>query len=94
MFFYSKRDINGQNKTDNFKCIWSVAKAWGNIEVSKNIVKFIVFENDITLKAFGLKFCDKIKSVKIDGTNIDYSFIDGTLYFDEKTIKNSMEIEI
>lgn len=78
--------------TDNFKCIWSLADAWGNVEIDNNTVKINVYEGEINLKSLSLKFCNKISCVKIDGKNIDFEFKNGIIYFKETSISNYVEI--
>ena len=81
-------------QTNSFKCIWSVADAWGNFEIDNNIVKVNVFEGKINLKSIGLKFCDNISSVKIDGKDISFRFENGTICFDEQSVLNCVELEM
>ncbi len=79
-------------ETNNFSCIWSLADAWGNFEISKNTIKINVYEGEISLKSLGLKFCDNISHLKIDGKSIDFEFKNGIIYFKETTIFNCAEI--
>lgn len=79
-------------KTDEFKCIWSLADAWGDFESNNNIVKLNVYEGKINLKSISLKFCRKITNVKIDGQDIDFEFENGIIYFKEIGVLKSIEI--
>ncbi len=81
-------------KTKDFSCIWSVANAWGNFEIKDSFAKLSIFENPITLKSFSLKFTNAIKSLKIDGKNIDFEFKNGIIYFKETNIFESLEITL
>ncbi len=81
-------------KTNDFKCIWSLADAWGNFEVNNNAVKINVYEGEINLKSISLKFCDNISSLKIDGENVDFEFKNGIIYFKETNISKSVEITL
>ena len=77
---------------NNFKSIWSLADAWGDFEIKNNVVKITVCGGEISLKSLGLKFCDNVLSLKIDGKNIDFEFKNGVLYFEKINISNGVEI--
>jgi len=79
-------------KANDFKCIWSLADAWGNFEVNNNTVKINVCEGKINLKSLSLKFCSKVSYVKIDGKDVDFEFKNGIIYFKETNILNYVEI--
>lgn len=79
-------------KANDFKCIWSLADAWGDFEVNNNTVKINVCEGEINLKSLSLKFCSKVSYVKIDGKDIDFEFKNGIIYFKETNILNYAEI--
>lgn len=78
---------------DNFKSIWSVDGAWGDFEIKGERADLSIAEGELTLKSFGVPFVKEVSSVKIDGKNINYTFKDGTIYFDEIKIRRSMEIK-
>lgn len=80
--------------TDNFKCIWSLADAWGNFEVNSGMVKINVYEGELDIKSLGLKFCDNISYLKIDGENIDFEFKNGIISFKQTRIFNYVEIAV
>ena len=71
---------------NRFSSIWSLNDAWGNFEINDNMIEISVYEGDISLKSLSLKFADKISSVKIDGKNIDFKFINGIIDFKETSI--------
>jgi len=81
-------------KTNNFKCIWSLADAWGNVEFNSGSVKIDVYEGRLKLKSLGLKCLESIKNLKIDGKNVDFKFEHGIINFKEINILNGVEIEI
>ncbi|MBR5587122.1 MAG: hypothetical protein IKW02_04080 [Clostridia bacterium] len=81
-------------KTNNFKCIWSLADAWGNVEFNSGSVKIDVYEGRLKLKSLGLKCLESIKNLKIDGKNVDFKFENGIINFKEINILNGVEIEI
>lgn len=78
--------------TNDFECIWSLADAWGNFEIDNSIVKVNVYEGKVNLKSLGLKFCNKISCLKIDGKNVDFEFKNGTLYFEKTCVYDCVEI--
>ncbi len=78
----------------NFKCIWSLADAWGIFETEGNKVRIKVYEGEICLKAIGLKFCDSISSLNIDGKPIEFEMKDRKIYFQKTCINNNVEIVI
>ena len=77
---------------DNFRCIWSLADAWGVFELDKNVAKINVCEGAITLKTIGARFFDTVSQVKIDGSPIDFSFDNGKVCFDSTTVCNCVEM--
>ena len=77
---------------DNFKCIWSLADAWGVFELDKNIARIIVNEGEITFKTIGVKFFDTVSQVIIDGFPIDFELVKGRVCFESKTIRHCVEI--
>ena len=81
-------------KGGDFSCIWSAAGAWGEFDIKESKASFKVFENPITLKAFGVKFTNSVKNAKIDGKDIDFEFKNGIIYFKETKICKSLEISI
>ncbi len=80
-------------KTDEFKCIWSLADAWGTFEILGNTIKVNILEGAITLESLGLKFCDGISSLKIDGNKTDFNFKNGKIQFNQSKISKCMEIK-
>lgn len=81
-------------KTGEFSCVWSLEDAWGNFEISNNTAKINIYDGNISLKSLGLKFCEKISSVKIDGKDIDFEFRNGKIYFEKTNISENMVITI
>ena len=75
-----------------FRCIWSLADAWGVFALDREIAKLKVTEGKLTLKSFGVKFFDKISQVKIDGVPIDFKLENGKVCFERQTICNCIEI--
>jgi len=80
-------------KTDSFNAIWSLECGWGKFEIKGNKIKLHIYDGSITLKSFGLKFCENVSSVKADGKPVDYKFENGKLTFKGITISKVLEIE-
>ena len=79
-------------KSGDFSCIWSLADAWGIFEATGTTAKITVCEGNITIESLGLKFCDNIKSLKIDGKNLDFKFNNGNAVFEKTTVSECVEI--
>ena len=80
-------------RTGDFKSIWSLDDAWGTFETNNNIVKIDIYGGSINLKSLGLKFCNNISGLKIDGKNVDFEFKNGVIHFAETNISCCVEIE-
>ena len=79
-------------KKGDFNCIWSLGEAWGNFEIENNNIRINVLESGLVLKSLGVKFCDGVSKVKIDGKGIDFKFEDGIIYFEKIEINHCLEI--
>lgn len=81
-------------KREAFQCVWSVADAWGNFSIFGDKIKIEIYEGSLTLKSLGLKFCNEVCSLKIDGRAAEFEFKNGRLLFDEVNITESIEAEV
>ena len=81
-------------KTEHFNCIWSLANVWGVFESNTNKIKINIYEGEIPLKSIGLKFCDNISVLKIDGERIPFELHDRKLYFEKHIARECIEITI
>lgn len=79
-------------KTDDFRCIWSVASAWGVFEIKKDAITIKVEEGQISLNSLGLKFCDEVLSIALDGNPTAFKFENGIVSFDKTDIKRDIRI--
>ncbi len=79
---------------ENFRSIWSVDGAWGEILIYKDKAVLSVAEGKLKLSSFGAKFSKNVFGVSINKKSVDYKFKDGIIYFDECEIYDSMEIKI
>ena len=77
----------------DYSCIWSVLAGWGNFEIKDKKVKFSVYDGELTLKSFGVKFAKDVKNVKVDGNEVKYDFSDGKIIFnDEVKVSDAIEV--
>ena len=77
----------------DYSCIWSVLAGWGNFEIKDKKVKFSVYDGELTLKSFGVKFAKDVKNVKVDGNEVKYDFADGKIIFnDEVKVSDAIEV--
>lgn len=81
-------------KKDGFKCVWSLADAWGTFEVSEKSVRLKIEEGKIKLRTVGLRFLGGCSAVVVDGKSIEYVFKDGSVNFLETEITDGVEIFI
>lgn len=79
-------------KKDNFKSIWSIGSGWGCFAIGNDRIKIEIYEGELNLKSLGIKFCNEISNLKIDGNDIDFEFRNGIIYFKETNIHNCVEI--
>jgi len=80
-------------KNAPFHTIWSVDGAWGQVEVNGQSACISVYEGQITLCALTLPFLTSPHSLRIDGKETDFSFRDGTLYFEQAVISHQIEVK-
>ena len=78
--------------TTDFKSVWSIDGAWGEFKLDGERVIISVIEGALPLSSLGLKFCDHVSSLKIDGNDIDFKFEHGALYFKEITVSQRVEV--
>lgn len=79
---------------DSFNCIWSIEGAWGEFKIADNKVTLLLIEGELSLSSFGLKFCDDISSLTIDGNTADYKFKNGVVRFKDTKISEKMELTV
>lgn len=83
---FNPYDIN------DFRCVWSLAPAWGEIFTDGKKTKISVFEGKITLKTLGLKYLGNVSEVKIDGVSVPFEFENGVLRIEETAVSEGVEI--
>ena len=77
---------------DNFRCIWSLGTGWGNVVIGKSKTAINLNDGSLKLTSVKLPYVDNISSVIADGNNIDFSFCDGVVSFEEMSIEKSLEV--
>lgn len=77
---------------DKFSSIWSVDGAWGEFSLDRGRATVSIAEGEIRLSSLGLKFCDNVSSLKIDGKRVEFKFEKGIIYFDEVKACQNMEV--
>ena len=87
--------FNPYTKDADFSTIWSIDAGWGSFEIKDKVVKLNICGGKLNLKSFGVKFADKVTSVKADGTDVGFAFADGKIVFENAIdIKTSLEVLI
>lgn len=87
--------FNPIEKREYFRCIWSLDKAYGRIEIGKQGAKLKIFSGELPLKEFVLPMLLETPSkLLIDGEETAFNFENGTLHFVEQTVKESVQVII
>lgn len=76
---------------DNFKCFWSLGSGWGDFSTSVDKIRLDIFEGELSLSSFGVKFADKISHVLVDGKDIEFTFENGMIHFGKITVDSYLE---
>ena len=76
----------------DFRCIWSVANAWGNYEDNDTEIALTLHGGDISLSSLTLGALNGAKALYIDGKPIDFTLKEHTLSFTETTIKKELRV--
>ncbi|MBO5355636.1 MAG: hypothetical protein J6B09_06185 [Clostridia bacterium] len=76
----------------DFRCIWSVANAWGNYEDNGTEIALTLHGGDIALSSITLGAMTSAKALYIDGKPIDFTIDNHTLSFTETTIKKELRV--
>ena len=77
----------------DFRCVWSVDGAWGEFELTEGKATLTVVEGELTLSSFGVA-SREVKSVKLDGKTVDFSFEHGRIAFEKTVVSDSIEIDL
>lgn len=89
---HGKIGFDPYTKSTPFHTIWSVDGAWGQLETDAHQARVLIYEGSICLQALALPYLKNPKSLTIDGKNVPFTFRDGTLYFAQAVISDSIEV--
>jgi uncharacterized protein (DUF608 family) len=76
-----------------FKCLWSVGGAWGEISRNNNEMILNVKGGKITLSSFGIDPDRIAAKLTIDGKETEYTQTARTLSFPPQTVTSSLHVE-
>lgn len=77
-------------ETGDFRCLWSLEGAWGNVTVTEERVAVNIVEGTLTLSAFVLPKGTRVVSLIIDGRSVPFRREGDTLIFAEREIQKSI----
>ena len=77
---------------DNFRCVWSVGSAWGNVRIGKE-TKIEIIAGELELERLVLPFMNA-KSIEIDANAVTFTEKDGELLLDKPiTVHNTIVVK-
>ena len=76
----------------DFKCLWSVGKAWGEISRCEDGMTLTVKGGEISLCSFGLDRDQAVSGVTVDGKAIEYAQKGRTIAFEKMGINKSLRV--
>ena len=77
---------------DEFRCVFSLNDGWGIYEKNESQASIVLHGGKITLKEVDLHLEKSVKTVKIDGEEVDFNLDNGAVFFEEHTITDRIEI--
>ena len=77
-----------------FKCLFSLGTGWGYFEKSKASAKIKLQGGKLKLKTLGAKYAYSVSKVTIDGRDVEFSFENRIIAFNEQEINESIEIKL
>ena len=89
----SEIGFNPKGGSENFRSLWSLASAWGNVELTKNTTRITLCDGTISLIKLSLPYIKSISNVTVDGVEVDFEFCSGVFTFDNLKITDYIEIE-
>ena len=78
----------------DFRCLWSVGRAWGNFERTSGGTELCVCGGEITLRSLSLGGIGRVTGVMCDGREIAFRQDGETLYFENCTACRSINVRI
>lgn len=78
----------------DFKCMWNLGSGWGDFVKSENQYKIIIADGILELASITIGDIESVKSIRIDGKNINFTQKEATLLLDDVIIKKELIIEV
>lgn len=79
---------------ENFRCVWFVGGAWGNVKIRGNVTELEIIGGSIRLSKLELPFMETAGDVCVDGNPVEFKFIDGIVNFDDAvTVTRSIKVK-
>ena len=77
---------------ENFSCLWSLAPAWGRVDIQKGRVCIEILGGELSLSALTLPFVSAPAYLTVDGREIANILRNGTIYFEKTVTKKQIEV--
>ncbi|MBQ9768831.1 MAG: hypothetical protein IJW27_01375, partial [Clostridia bacterium] len=77
-----------------FKFLFSLGTGWGYFEKTASSATVKLNGGKLHLKTLGAKFTDSVSKVTIDGRDVEFTFENGIIAFNEQEINESIEIKL
>ena len=78
---------------DSFRTIFSLGTGWGVFSSEGCEAKVELRSGELTLSELSLPYLESVDSVEIDGKAADFSFKDGVIRFDKRSVKEYIKIK-
>lgn len=85
--------FNPKLNTKDFRSLWSVGCAWGNVVLTKKSTRINLRDGELSLKKLTLPYITSISNVTVDGEEVDFEFSNGEFLFEDLKIQDYIEIE-
>lgn len=89
----SEIGFNPKINPKNFRSIFSVGGAWGNVQMTKKSTRINLCDGELFLKKLTLPYITSISNVLVDGKEVDFCFSDGAFTFEGVKVEDYIEIE-
>lgn len=77
---------------ENFSCLWSVATAWGRVEIGGGRTRIAISDGSLTLTSLALPYLKGDIRLYVDGTEIACNPQNGIVFFEKITAEKQIEI--
>lgn len=88
----NKIGFNPKVNCDNFKALWSVEGAWGQVIINKKKITIKIFEGSIELKELEFPFINEFIQLKLDNKKVSAEFNNITISFNKTNITKTIEV--